>query len=678
VIRDKGFLFVNTGVMIGSMTVQTIAIVSVSTMVLFPTPVIIDPVTGIRSHMVRWAEWIAAGFLMTFLTESVDMPVRSYDVRQSSSSSRQNSTGTKTPVVAWMHGIAIGVSTSAGLLTSLCTSWAAWLTIFTISWILFCSLFVRLYQRYKRLMNMSPGVAVEEKEDYDRAKYSLKTIAVCTVVWTALATSWSMIAFMKPTASPDSIFSSQSLVLVTESFFEALSKIWYADLLVEIHNIVFDDASRMMRRLETLRSLMSAVWDHSSDTLIWGSCAGLDSSVINGIISPKGRTFLGLGDNIKSTDAEKTGTTTLIEVDQDTYQYRSFNINLSSPISREEAMALRTSKLKSKKKPINPYLSSDRDKNLSVVAKLLCEAYTLDVKEEKIVIKELIRENEAASVHQCEAKMTKMESRSCLIILRDISERYQRFETEKKLVEEQTARRKDFEANRFTRHEVKNGILAAIGLVESLRDTAASRSTPSKGSAKENLDMSASDSSSVVRRDSITVSSTIPTTGVEGDGPVAEEFSLCDTSTGFEDGYGELDNTLRDILDTIMDHAMSLDVINEEYDLRKERVNVPEVLSNIRRQANCASGQSRFNLSISPESFPVLGLDPRLLRHIYQNALSNACRYGKAGGNIETYIRYDEKKKRFSMVRIVLSCVTLFFVHCVRTVDLISHLIHAY
>ena len=61
-IRDKGFVFVNTGVMIGAMTVQTIAIVSVSTMVFFPTPVIIDPVTGIRSHMVRWAEWIAAGF----------------------------------------------------------------------------------------------------------------------------------------------------------------------------------------------------------------------------------------------------------------------------------------------------------------------------------------------------------------------------------------------------------------------------------------------------------------------------------------------------------------------------------------------------------------------------------------------------------------------------------------
>jgi hypothetical protein len=658
-VRDKGFLFVNTGVMVGALTVQMIAIVSVSTMVFFPTPVIIDPVTGIRSHMVRWAEWIAAGFLMTFLTESVDMPVNQYNKNGPSS---QKIT-TTTPVVAWTHGIAIGLSTSAGLVTALCTSWTAWVSVFAISWILFCSLFVRLYQRYRRLSKMSPGVLVEEKEDYDRAKYSLKTITICTVVWMALAGSWTVIALMKPIALSGSIFSGQSLVLVTESFFEVLSKIWYADLLVEIHNIVFDDASQMMRRLEGLRNLMAAVWDHSSDTLIWGSCAGRGSNLINGIISPKGQSFLGLEDDMKSASEEEAGTTTLIEVDQDTYQYRSFSIDLTSPVTREEAMALRTSKLKSKSKTISSVHSSDRDKNLSVIAKLLCEAYCLDVKEERIAMTELICNSQVSSVHQCEAKMTKMESHSCLIILRDISERYQRFQTEKKLIEEQTARRKDFEANRFTRHEVKNGILAAIGLVESLRDSA-SRSTASKYSGKEILDQSTtSDSCSIVRRTSITASSTTAVAGTDSvggqdiqvDGVAASEeteFSVCDASSGFEDGYGELDNTLRDVLDTIMDHAMSLDVINEEYELRRERVDVPDILSNLRRQANCASGQSRFNLSVSPDPFPVLGLDPRLLRHIYQNALSNACRYGKVGGNVETHIHYDEKKKVFRMVRI--------------------------
>jgi hypothetical protein len=97
-----------------------------------------------------------------------------------------------------------------------------------------------------------------------------------------------------------------------------------------------------------------------------------------------------------------------------------------------------------------------------------------------------------------------------------------------------------------------------------------------------------------------------------------------------------------------MDHAMSLDVINEVYDVRKERVVVPEVLSSIRRQANSV-GQSRFSMKTSPTCFPVLGLDPRLLRHVYQNALSNACRYGRYGGNVVTCIEYSEEKKEFRM-----------------------------
>lgn len=93
---------------------------------------------------------------------------------------------------------------------------------------------------------------------------------------------------------------------------------------------------------------------------------------------------------------------------------------------------------------------------------------------------------------------------------------------------------------------------------------------------------------------------------------------------------------------------MSLDVINEVYELRKERVIVPELLSSIRRQAN-SIGHSRFSIKTDPQLFPVLGLDPRLLRHIYQNALSNACRYGRFGGNVVTSIEYDEETKVFRM-----------------------------
>ena len=54
--------------------------------------------------------------------------------------------------------------------------------------------------------------------------------------------------------------------------------------------------------------------------------------------------------------------------------------------------------------------------------------------------------------------------------MRDVSERYRRFEAEKRFVFETTARQKDAEANRFTRHEVKNGLLAAIEICGNVRE----------------------------------------------------------------------------------------------------------------------------------------------------------------------------------------------------------------
>ena len=74
---------------------------------------------------------------------------------------------------------------------------------------------------------------------------------------------------------------------------------------------------------------------------------------------------------------------------------------------------------------------------------------------------------------QCEANVTRMEENSLIIVVRDISERFRRFEAEKRIVSETTARLKDEAANRFTKHEVKNGLLAAIGLCDSLREATA-------------------------------------------------------------------------------------------------------------------------------------------------------------------------------------------------------------
>lgn len=69
---------------------------------------------------------------------------------------------------------------------------------------------------------------------------------------------------------------------------------------------------------------------------------------------------------------------------------------------------------------------------------------------------------------KCEAKVTRLEESALFVVLCDISERFRWFEAEKLAATEMTARRKDQEVNRFTRHEVKNGLLASLGLCNSL------------------------------------------------------------------------------------------------------------------------------------------------------------------------------------------------------------------
>ena len=60
------------GFFVASFTVQGIAMVANGLMAFFPTPVVVDPITGARVHMVRWSEWFPLGFLLTFLSEEIE------------------------------------------------------------------------------------------------------------------------------------------------------------------------------------------------------------------------------------------------------------------------------------------------------------------------------------------------------------------------------------------------------------------------------------------------------------------------------------------------------------------------------------------------------------------------------------------------------------------------------
>jgi len=197
------------------------------------------------------------------------------------------------------------------------------------------------------------------------------------------------------------------------------------------------------------------------------------------------------------------------------------------------------------------------------------------------------------SVAHCETNVRNMHKTTMVAVIRDISERIARFEAEKQLAVESTERETKL-TNRFTRHEVKNGLLSAIGLCDALKER----------------------------------------TGINGTENYASNAVTHPCRTILE-----LEVMLNEVLDTVFSEAMSRDVIQEKYDPREEVVDIRRLLDATRHDLK------RFPAVSSPVKLPRFFLDPQLFRFVHRNAVSNACKYGQPGGVVSTYINYDTGHK---------------------------------
>ena len=212
---------------------------------------------------------------------------------------------------------------------------------------------------------------------------------------------------------------------------------------------------------------------------------------------------------------------------------------------------------------------------------------------------------------RCEANISIMEADVLVIVVRDISERFRRFEAEKQVISETTARRKDAAANRFTRHEVKNGLLAAIGLCDSLSDVSYQNESGVVKAGMSKMYTSA----------------------------LANSTHLPNDNSRY---VAELSKTLREILDTVLAEAMARDVIHEVYEPKLERVDLSSLLLITTNPSPNDARSKRYPIHTNISPFPEFSLDPQLWKYIHRNAVSNACKYGKASGTVTTELHWDE------------------------------------
>jgi hypothetical protein len=607
-----------SGILFGCFAVQGIAIISLALSIVGPAPVLASPVSKTKVYLVSWAARVALRFIITFFMEGIDIPLHPRK-EDSGLEGAENWIGSSTQRTSWWHASAVALAAAAGPLCALAQDDNALHTLHQVCFLLFGTTYVRLSVRLWQLVHTTQGCTIDSVEAFDRCRLSFRLMLLCCLTWTTFELKGYFLAYLFPL---DSFWKDEHCIMTMDRIYEGLCTVLYFVMILRINDAVFDEPSRAVRRLETLRTMMSAVWDNSSDIVVL-CIPSASSGHIKAIVSPA---FLKFEENYehpskenRKDDGDRFALVLEVDVrargDADTVlpAHRVFTVDLGKPIDREEAQRIRRSLQEQGRKRKIKEAPSIRKRNIMKLTMLIAKA-ACGNNDESLRSHDMLAKGSDGLEHvvNCEANVTKLDSQAVLIVIRDISERFHRFEAEKQLIREMTERKKDAEANRFIRHEVKNGLLAAIALIESLQCEIKTRTAAD-----------------------IEYLGTDPQAGAR-DAPPLEVIRRRE----LENSCSELDGTLNGILETVLDDAMSRDVVHDRYEPYLQRIDVFQVLNSTKLRT--ATSQIRFPIILKPTPFPQIILDPRLLRFIHRNAVSNAARYGKPGGAITTRVSFED------------------------------------
>ena len=582
-----------SGILVGGLTVQFIALFTELLMATIPTPVMYDPVTGTKVHLLRWCEWTPLAFLMTYLTEATDVP-------------KGGREGWKSLRVPLLHGACQGLSTLCGLIFPFCRGVVDWTLWMVVSCLLFGVIYVGLAYKRRAFRGMDKGTTVDDIETYARGRLSLGLLWTCTVMWSVLVLAYFVYScapmVYAGAAREDSWFHpTGSLTMISEAALDVLLKVVYMKIIVNVHDTVFDDAARAERRLKELREMMSVVWDSSSDVIVV-SVRGA-KGVITTMVSP---TYVSIFPKNKGEDEEddyaSDGTDKekrnglVFEFNPKDYSDGGRALTNAIPSSLQVHDLEFTGLPSAKSKAATEVVQTE---GMSSLVELVFRAWNLSADKitgssspsssfstlptasasapEDVIISP--RLNSADPAGRWEAKITRLRDSALVMVLRDTSERSRRFEAEKKYVSESTARMKDAEANRFTRHEVKNGLLSAIGLCDSFSDTLQNIMELQEGiEAAKAAAAKAGDESHLII-----------------DAP--DDVRIIDPSTTV--CLHELDRTLNEVLHMVLADAMAREIVHDVYEPRWEYADVLGCLSSHHHLRG-------FSLSRSATDFPSL------------------------------------------------------------------------
>jgi hypothetical protein len=259
-----------SGVLMGGLVTQGVAICTNGAMAFYDVPILIDPVlAGKRVSVLRWAEFATLAFLMTFLTEA-------FGVHHTSHNNNNNNKPTKGITslfsnIPLTHALCQGLSTLLGMLFPFAPDARAWYTLLAISCSLFAVIFPRLLHKQAVFRTLKPGRTVREAVLYDRTRLSLKMLQACTIIWALFPIVFFVSGFILPYClPPTSVLRDPALPMICEALLDILSKLVQMNIIMDVHNGVFDDqdGARALQRLDEVKEAIGEKWLTANDVVI--------------------------------------------------------------------------------------------------------------------------------------------------------------------------------------------------------------------------------------------------------------------------------------------------------------------------------------------------------------------------------------------------------------------------
>ena len=484
---------------------------------------------------------------------------------------------------ALLNALCQFVSAACGIIFPYCRDEWEWGIVCTISFLTYFPIFWRVHSKWTNLQAESKGVTVLEKETYNRRVYAYNLIYLCCIIWTVLVAFWTINILLHAFLPVGNFWRSKSASMIFDTTFDVLAKGLYMRVIVEVHKSVFDSEARTQRQFEELRKLMKVLWDSTTDTIVI-SVRGRDRT--SSVLSPSCNQTI-LGEPCSKSGMHEEGSKGILlhtSSESPAKILHSSYIDSQHITPTDDAFGVVVPRI-------------DGTKEVSVAMELIESCWEhLDSQSEEeamsddslLIVKEI--EKPTGETCSCEIKLSRRPD-SFVAIVRDVTERVKRFQAEQRATAEALARQKDAQSvNRFTRHEIKNGLLAGIELCDRLR--------LSFQAASNNVDQSVS-----LCMDK-------------------GEFRIIESEMIKTAGMiGQVDRVLHEVLETVLAEAMARDVIYEIYRSSPQKVDLVDALLS---SGGGVGVDPRFPLVMPSYDVPPLLLDSHLLRYIHRNAISNA------------------------------------------------------